>query len=583
MAGYVSAIVACTPDGGIGFQNKLPFAIPADLSHFRKLTSTLHDVEPVRYCRCSCGTAGDGTIGGSPAMQRGFPNVLIMGRKTFQSINRVLPNRISIVVSANPEEAAKIASAFAECRILHKVEVSTASDTDILDLGGEFDYANRNEATGKHCLFVAPSPIAALQLAKSFGNTQDKGPVVGVGTEVGKDKECSPPKYRIWICGGASIYESLLPYCSRVYQTLVLLAPSICPCDAFLHTRFPNDVFAECSPLHPSCADFGKWLFHDGIPYRFYLFQRTAGMQEQHPESLQYLSVARQILEHGTVRTDRTGVGTIQMFGTSVEFNLSKDGFPLLTTKRVYWKGVVRELLWFISGCTDAKVLTAQNVHIWDGNGSRAFLDKLGLKHRREGDLGPVYGFQWRHFGAAYTSCDDSYNGKNNPSRTNTENVYKGIDQLGEALAMMRSDPNSRRNLVSAWNPAQLKEMALPPCHVLFQFNVDGEYVDLQMYQRSADWFLGVPFNIASYALLLVFAAHLTQKKPRKLRLVFGDSHIYRNHVDQVREQLSRDPRAFPTVTIKNRGQTTWEDFLENDVLLEGYCPHPPIKGEMAV
>lgn len=228
----------------------------------------------------------------------------------------------------------------------------------------------------------------------------------------------------------------------------------------------------------------------------------------------------------GKERIDRTNVGTLSIFGAQMRFDLRNDAFPLLTTKRVFWRGVVEELLWFIKGSTNAKELQEKNVHIWDANSSREFLDQCGFMDRKEGDLGPVYGFQWRHFGADYKSCDESY-------------VGQGVDQLNEVIKRIRTNPTDRRIIMSAWNVADLPKMVLPPCHCFVQFYVADDELSCQLYQRSADMGLGVPFNIASYSLLTYMIAHVTGLKPGDFIHTLGDAHVYKNHIEPLKEQVS--------------------------------------------
>lgn len=262
------------------------------------------------------------------------------------------------------------------------------------------------------------------------------------------------------------------------------------------------------------------------------------------------------------------GVGTISIFGAQMRFSL-RNQFPLLTTKRVFWRGVAEELLWFIQGSTDAKVLQAKNIKIWDGNSTREFLDAHGFHEHEVGDLGPVYGFQWRHFGAEYKSCNDDY-------------TKQGIDQLKDVIQRIKSNPNDRRIIMTAWNPIDIPKMALPPCHCLVQFYVaDGE-LSCQLYQRSADMGLGVPFNIASYALLTYMIAHVTNLKPGDFVHTFGDAHVYLNHVEPLKEQLQRTPRPFPQLRFK-RQVTDIDDFRFEDFEIVGYDPYPTIKMDMAV
>ncbi|XP_046666293.1 thymidylate synthase [Homalodisca vitripennis] len=283
----------------------------------------------------------------------------------------------------------------------------------------------------------------------------------------------------------------------------------------------------------------------------------------------QYLEHIRQILARGVQKSDRTGVGTVSLFGAQMRYSLKEGVFPLLTTKRVFWRGVVEELLWFIKGSTSAKELAAKKVHIWDPNSTREYLDSIGLKDRIEGDLGPVYGFQWRHYGAEYKDMFTDYKGK-------------GVDQLAKVIETLRVAPDDRRILMCAWNPVDVPQMALPPCHCLAQFYVADGTLSCQLYQRSADMGLGVPFNIASYALLTCMIAHVTDLKPGEFIHTLGDSHVYLNHREALQVQLTRAPRPFPTLKIK-RTVTNIEDFTFDDFVLENYNPYPKIEMEMAV
>ncbi|OSX65683.1 hypothetical protein POSPLADRAFT_1065340 [Postia placenta MAD-698-R-SB12] len=304
-----------------------------------------------------------------------------------------------------------------------------------------------------------------------------------------------------------------------------------------------------------------------------------AGNPEKSHDEDQYLSLIRDVLARGEVRPDRTGTGTLSIFAPpSLRFSLANNTLPLLTTKRTFLRGILEELLWFIHGSTDSKLLSAKGIKIWDGNGSKEFLEKRGLGHRREGDLGPVYGFQWRHFGARYTDCDADYSGQ-------------GVDQLAECIRKIREDPTDRRIILSAWNPADIPLMALPPCHVLCQFYVHLPPPDAPnaprrlsclLYQRSADLGLGIPFNIASYALLTHLVAHLTQTEPHELIIQLGDAHVYRDHVDALKEQLERTPRPFPTLRWNRRVEDV-DDFKAEDITVEGYQPYPPIAMKMSV
>ncbi|KAL4703305.1 hypothetical protein ACJJTC_006668 [Scirpophaga incertulas] len=291
--------------------------------------------------------------------------------------------------------------------------------------------------------------------------------------------------------------------------------------------------------------------------------------KNSHHEEYQYLQIVKNILENGDKRIDRTGVGTLSIFGAMQRYSLDNNTLPLLTTKRVFLKGIIHELLWMISGSTDAKALAAKGVHIWDANGSRAFLDNLGFTDREEGDLGPIYGFQWRHSGAEYKDANTDYTGK-------------GIDQIQNIIDTIKKNPADRRMIMCAWNPSDLCKMALPPCHCLAQFHVSNGKLSCLLYQRSADMGLGVPFNIASYALLTHMIAHVTNLKAGDFVHTTGDTHVYLNHIEPLSEQLTREPRTFPTLKFSRKIESI-DDFKFEDFIVEGYNPHPKIDMVMAV
>ncbi|KAI0044446.1 thymidylate synthase [Auriscalpium vulgare] len=296
-------------------------------------------------------------------------------------------------------------------------------------------------------------------------------------------------------------------------------------------------------------------------------------------DELQYLKLIRTVLDTGETRPDRTGTGTISLFAPpNLRFSLADATLPLLTTKRTFLRGIVEELLWFVKGATDSTELSKRGVKIWDGNGSKEFLEKRGLGHRREGDLGPVYGFQWRHFGAQYVDADKDYAGE-------------GVDQLREVIRKIKEDPTDRRIILSAWNPADIPQMALPPCHMMCQFYVHLPPPDAPtarprlsclMYQRSADLGLGIPFNIASYALLTHMIAQVTGTDAHELVIQLGDAHVYRDHVAALEVQLQRAPRAFPKLRWRRDVQDI-DDFVYDDFVVEGYNPHPSIAMKMSV
>ena len=292
----------------------------------------------------------------------------------------------------------------------------------------------------------------------------------------------------------------------------------------------------------------------------------------RHDEN-QYLHLIEDILSEGTKEEGRNGT-TFAVFGAAMHFSLNDRRVPFLTTKRVAWKTCLKELLWFIRGETDNALLQAQNVHIWDGNASREFLDSRGLVNRAEGDLGPIYGFQWRNFGGEYPANHDS---------NSNSNSKKGVDQLQSVIDALK-DPaqrTSRRLIVSAWNPCQLDEMALPPCHVLMQFHVThGTLLSCSLYQRSGDVGLGVPFNIASYSMLTHLLAHHCGLEAYEFIYHLGNAHIYDDHVEALKEQLKREPYDFPQIAIRALHEDIGKYEL-GEFEVQGYQCHDAIQMTM--
>jgi thymidylate synthase len=278
----------------------------------------------------------------------------------------------------------------------------------------------------------------------------------------------------------------------------------------------------------------------------------------------QYLDLLARVLESGRPRADRTGTGTLGVFGHQMRFDLGA-GFPLLTTKKLHVKSIVHELLWFVRGETHVASLQAEGVKIWDAWATPEQTARFG---RREGDLGPIYGHQWRNFGAT-ARADGSY-------------ARDGVDQLARVIDQIKKTPESRRLVVTGWNPREAEQVALPPCHTMFQFHVGDGRLDCQLYQRSGDVFLGVPFNIASYALLTMMVARACDLAPGDFVHTLGDAHLYTNHLEQARLQLTRAPRALPRMILAPHAKDLFA-FRYEDFTLEGYDPHPHIKGEVSV
>jgi len=295
---------------------------------------------------------------------------------------------------------------------------------------------------------------------------------------------------------------------------------------------------------------------------------RDAKSSEKHDE-YQYLNLLQDILDEGHDEVGRNG-NTRCVFGAAMHFSLENGKIPILTTKKTAWKTCLKELLWFIKGQTDNKILTDQNVHIWDGNTTPEFMASRGLSRYQEGDIGPMYGFQWSHFNAPYEGCGADYTGK-------------GINQLQQVIDTLKNPETrtSRRMVISAWNPCQIDQGVLPPCHVLFQFNVvDGNKLSCCMMQRSVDIFLGKVFNILSYSMLVCLMAKHCGLEPYEFIHYSGNCHIYDDHIDQVKEQLTRTPYEFPTLEILNKRENI-NDYVLEDFKISNYQHHPQIKAAM--
>ncbi|XP_061385297.1 uncharacterized protein LOC133320715 [Danaus plexippus] len=438
-------------------------------------------------------------------------NVVVMGRKTYESLPekcRPLPNRTNIVISTT-------------------LESKTSSD-----------------------LMVLKSPADVEEIVKRLPNAGYVFVIVYL-TRVNGCIEC----------------DTFAPCLTQLEEKYNFVPVAIS--NTYSTTKYTFD-FAE---YHQKNSDHPEKLSQfinqiTGQPDESNHIKACPSLKlRTHPE-IQYLDIIANILNTGAKHSDRTGVGTIANFGYMMHFDL-KNSFPLLTTKNVYWKGVAEELLWFIKGDTNAKNLSAKNVKIWEGNGSREYLDSRGLHNNEVGDLGPVYGFQWRHFGAEYTNMHADYKGK-------------GFDQLQKCIDTIKNNPSDRRIIMTAWNVADLDKMALPPCHILSQFYVADGQLSCILYQRSADMGLGVPFNIASYSLLCCLVAQVCNLSPGKFTHVLGNAHVYLNHVDALKEQLKRCPKPFPKLIIDPSIKNI-DEFEYKHLKIEGYHPHPKIVMQMAV
>ncbi|XP_077244306.1 bifunctional dihydrofolate reductase-thymidylate synthase-like isoform X2 [Tasmannia lanceolata] len=501
-------VVAATQNMGIGKDGKLPWKLPSDLKFFKEVTKST--IDPLKK------------------------NAVIMGRKTWESIpleHRPLPGRLNVVLTRSGS-----------------FDIATAENVVICG------------SMGSALELLAASPYS-LSIEKVF--------VIG-GGQILRDTLNAPGCDAIHITeiGTHIECDTFIPHIDfSVYQPWYSSFPLV---ENSIRYSFMTYVRVRSTMIEPLAMHNGVLTDSKSDTVKFEVENFSflpKKIFEKHEEYL-YLRLIQDIISNGNPKDDRTGTGTLSKFGCQMQFNLRKS-FPLLTTKKVFWRGVLEELLWFISGSTNAKVLQDKGIHIWDGNASRDFLDSIGLTGREDGDLGPIYGFQWRHFGARYTHMHDDYTGK-------------GFDQLLDVIDKIKSNPDDRRIILSAWNPSDLKLMALPPCHMFAQFYVANGELSCQMYQRSADMGLGVPFNIASYALLTCMIAHVCDLIPGDFIHVLGDAHVYRTHVRPLQEQLQKLPKPFPVLKI-NPQKKDIDSFVAADFTLVGYNPHQKIEMKMAI
>eukprot|EP00624_Nannochloropsis_granulata_P002461 evm.model.NODE_22258_length_46295_cov_59.100636.10 len=538
LRGFTIVVAATAKSLGIGKQGQLPWNLPEDMAHFKHLTSST--------------TLPNKT------------NAVIMGRRTWQSIPekfRPLRNRLNVVLSRNPAireqlnlpQGVRVAASLPEALALLSTGEDATAVEKVFVIGGAAVY---KEA-------LSSDLCEAIEFTAIDEGGQEGGQ--GGGREVSNNS----PTPLFADC------DAFFPTIPATVYGLVTSTETLT--QNHLHFRFQRFERLNHMALPPlsSCSSSSSSTSSSSSNTTAGAASASASAvggkeeEEGNEEEQQYLELVREIMEKGNHRGDRTQTGTLSKFGAQLRFSLRNNVFPLLTTKKVFWRGVAEELLWFVSGKTNSNLLKDKKVGIWDGNSSREYLNKIGLSHREEGDLGPVYGFQWRHFGAEYKDMHADYTGK-------------GIDQLAQAIETIKKNPEDRRIIVSAWNPADLGKMALPPCHMFCQFYVANGELSCQMYQRSADMGLGVPFNIASYALLTRLVAQVCGLAPGEFVHTIGDAHVYSNHVEALKEQLTRTPVKFPRLFI-NPDKKAIDDFVFEDFRIEGYTPQENIKMKMAV
>jgi dihydrofolate reductase/thymidylate synthase len=535
---------------GIGVKNNLPWNIKGDMKYFKSITAELPQDEYFNYI-----------------------NVVVMGRKTWESIPdnfKPLPNRVNIILSSQAPNT--LINDIKHPELVHVV-------TDWQDV---FELVNLINKNG------------------SLPNTEPKE----------DDKPIAINN--IFVIGGQKIYESAInhPYCDKIYLTHIYQKFETDTFFPQLSDGRNNFVLTDVSKFQ---SDVNQ-ITEETVYYRFFTYQNDKYFLENNidetvvdaintletkisssivdknllhqlknkftqngryvnQEETQFLDFLKDIRFNGIDRIDRTGTGTLSVFGRQLKYDL-RDTFPLMTTKRMFLRGIFEELMMYLRGQTDNGILQSKKIHIWDGNTSRDFLDKKGLTHFKEGDMGATYGFNFRHYGAKYEGCDKDYSKSN------------GFDQLYYAIDLIKNNPTSRRILINLWNPCTLDEVALPSCLCQYQFYVNTitKELDLQIYIRSSDVFLANNWNACTGALLVHMICNLNDidLTPGDLTVVTGDTHLYKNHLDAVDINLERVPKPFPKLVIKNKKDKI-EEFNWEDITVYGYEPYPGIKAKMAV
>lgn len=511
MAFTTNIIVAYTSHNyGIGINGKLPWKLPNELKEFKLLTI-------------------------SPQLQTSsqiqYINAIVMGRKTWESMGRrLLPERINIIISNN--------DAF------EFNEYDKNYDNPFIPIFSSWD--KYEESLGNYL----------LNINKIYYNKK----VFIIG--------------QIFIIGGASIYKLALEtkcidniYTTEIYDKSII-------CDTFYPIKLQENISSTYK-----LSNVSKFHFENNIYYRYLHYYNTISYLNKsikiwnNTEENAYLTIMRHICDNGVIRNDRTKTGTKSSFGHQLRYNL-RDTFPLTTTKSSFLRGIFEELMLYIRGYTDNSILQQKNIHIWDGNTSRDFLDKCGLQDYPEGDMGETYGFNMRHYGGTYINCKTIYS------------ATEGYDQLSNVINLLKTDPTSRRILINLWNPETQHKAALPSCLCQYQFYVNTETneLSLQIYIRSSDYFLANNWNTCTGALfvnLLCNTTGLTHLIPGDLVVITGDTHIYLNHLKQVDDNLSRQPYPYPKLIIKKQKAITEFEWI--DIELLGYKSHPKIIAEMAV
>ena len=506
------------PKYGIGYQGKLPWRIPKDMEHFKNITTT---------------------VSNDPTFQ--YINTVIMGRKTWESIPtkfRPLTDRFNIIITRNPTE-----------------------------------YQLRNKEYDNNPLIVFVKWDDLANTINKFSNM--------------KHQTLDGKRYLLnnhFIIGGDAIYKLAMEdldicdiFATEVYQN-----------GEEYDTYFPKINYSgdntdyklvKCSPFGKEKLDKNNYLYYRFMQYRrdIYQIELDKNTVYQNKEENEYLKLMKYTLEDGIEREDRTGTGTISTFGNQLKYDISET-FPLSTTKRMFFRAIFEELMLYLRGQTDNNILVEKDIHIWDGNTTREFLDSRGLNDYPVGDMGETYGFNFRHFGGKYINCKTD-------CKTDSKEE-NGFDQLNECIRLIKEDPTSRRIIINLWNPVGNQRAALPSCLCMYQFYVDTirHKLNLQIYIRSSDYFLANNWNACTGALLVYMICNLKDINliPGNLSVIIGDTHLYKTHLEQVRINISREPYPFPMLKIKEEKNDITE-FTFEDLELIGYKAYPRIPAPMAV
>ena len=527
----------------IGNNGSIPWNIPEDMDHFKELTTS--------------------------KLNEQLYSIVIMGRKTWESIpekNRPLNERFNIVLSNDMQYIARENAKYENIMINSKMGVYFTTWKNY------FNNSNNSEYIKLENLLL--SKIACVRNENSY------------------------KAFTYYIIGGEQIYNKAIEMCNELDLSYSINATEIyLTKEQEQGTKYIGDTFfpkiddsviiTNVSPFYKSKSK-SKSKSTDELSFRFITYEKLSKKSEElkqfYTQENDYLSLMRNILETGSSNDDRTGVGTLSIFGAMLKYDLS-DTFPLCTTKKMFFRAIFEELMFYLSGKTDNKILQAKGIHVWDGNTSREFLNKRGLQHYEEGDMGQTYGFNYRHFGGEYKGCsDDYYLGKENSI---------GMDQVANVINLIKTEPTSRRIIIDLWDCSTVHKAALPSCLCKYQFNVNviKKTLNLAIYLRSSDYFLANNWNSCCGALFVHLLCNLEgiDLTPGELTVFIADAHLYKTHIEQVKMNIERKPYPFPKLIVKINGNLQGEkkkdimDFKFEDIELLGYKAHPNIKADMAI